>query len=47
MQLQETQKHKVKCIKILTLNTKMKMQHQLFAAEYKIHVHQIPETATF
>jgi hypothetical protein len=25
----------------------MKMQHQLFAAEYKIHVHQIPETATF
>jgi hypothetical protein len=69
IQLHETQKHKAKCIKILTINikikmqkntfckhkkqnvkpivnTRSKMQHQLFVVEHKIHVHQIPKTAT-
>jgi hypothetical protein len=46
MQLQETQKHKVKCIRILTINTRIKMQHQLFAREHKIHVHQFPKIVT-
>jgi hypothetical protein len=29
-----------------TINTISKMQHQLFAAKHKIHVHQIPKTTT-
>jgi hypothetical protein len=45
MQLQEIQKHKIKCIKIPTVNTRIKMQHQLLATKHKIHVHQILEIA--
>jgi hypothetical protein len=29
-----------------TVNTRNKMQHQLFAAKHKIHVHQIPKIVT-
>lgn len=38
MQFEETQEHEIKGIIILTVNTRIKMQHQLFAAEHKIHV---------
>jgi hypothetical protein len=38
MQFQETQDHEIKGIIILTVNTRIEMQHQLFAAEHKIHV---------
>jgi len=30
--------------KVLTINTRSKMQHQLFVVEHKIHVHQIFKT---
>jgi len=45
MQKNNFSKHKKKNVTPI-VNTRSKMQHQLFAIKHKIHVHQILKTAT-